>query len=373
MRQEEGKEGAEEENLFGDSVTTDRAQGAQAAALRRARQVVGLYGDPESTWGISVGLDWSLPVDTDQLGQGWQRLCAAYPHLGAPGVIQVCSAAEFGLRREQVTAAPYLPGEPPVRVLVTGPGDRMLVAAHHGVVDGLGLLAVGSGLTGRPIVSAAQGIGDRPSRHGFFRSGARRVVEALFSPPGRFPGSGVAGDPREDLRLAELEPRMRGSAALGSAVLQAQRATGVDGRTVLLLGASRRPGSRLAPDRQTAYLRLRPARSASTAQVTQELRSTAPEPDFPETAAGGIGPVAARLLRSRLGATALISNLGRVSAQGLRSVAMFPAPSGPRAVALGLATTDHTTTLTLRTQRADFTEAESAALFAAIRDAYLRT
>ena len=78
-----------------------------------------------------------------------------------------------------------------------------------------------------------------------------------------------------------------------------------------------------------------------------------PEPDFPETSARGIGPWVTHLLRGRLGATALLSNLGVLEAPGLGSVAMFPATSGPRAVAVGLATAGGTTTLSLRTRRAN--------------------
>ncbi|MFZ2503452.1 MAG: hypothetical protein WAW88_12355, partial [Nocardioides sp.] len=201
---------------------------------------------------------------------------------------------------------------------------------------------------------------------GFLRSGVRRVGEAVLSPPGRFPGSGETGSGREDLRVADFSAATLGSAAVGHAALSAFNAARDRGRVVLLLGASRRPGDRLAPDRATGYLRLRPPRSASAPEIADLLRQTAPEPDFPETAAGGLGPLIVRLLRARLGATALISNLGVVSAAGLQRVAMFPAPSGPRAVALGLASTAELTTLTLRTQRSDFTVEESDHVFTAV-------
>ena len=69
----------------------------------------------------------------------------------------------------------------------------------------------------------------------------------------------------------------------------------------------------------------------------------------------------------------MLSNLGVLEAPGLRSVAMFPATSGPRAVAVGLATAGGTTTLSLRTRRADFAPADSARLLADIVDAYAAT
>lgn len=362
--------GSESDSPAAQSSPRGQAADLDDAALRRARQVVGLYGDPDSTWGIAVELGWSRPVEADAVAAAWPRLSARFPHLGAPDRPRVCPPEDFDRERELLTAARYLPGEPPVRVLLSADGHRMQVAAHHGAVDGLGLLAVAAGLTGRAISSAAQGIGERPARHGFVLSSARRLVEAVLSPPGRFPGAGSTGDIREDLRVAELPPGRQGSAALSAAVLAAQATLGASGATVLLLGASRRPGSRLAPDRDTAYLRLRAPRGATAAQLAELLRVTPPEPAFPETAAGGIGPWVTRLLRSRLGSTALISNLGVITGEGLRDVAMFPAPSGPRAVALGLASTERATRLTLRTQRCDFTEAESAAIFDAIGQAF---
>ena len=94
-----------------------------------------------------------------------------------------------------------------------------------------------------------------------------------------------------------------------------------------------------------------------------------PEPDFPATSVRGVGPRVAHLLRRRLGATALLSNLGRIDGP-VDSVAMFPACSGPRAVAVGLASTPTSTTLSLRTRRADFTADEHAGLLADLADRF---
>jgi hypothetical protein len=45
---------------------------------------------------------------------------------------------------------------------------------------------------------------------------------------------------------------------------------------------------------------------------------------------------------------------------------MHPVPSGPRAVAVGLASTSSTTTVTLRTRRAEFTPGETEQLLEGI-------
>ena len=80
-----------------------------------------------------------------------------------------------------------------------------------------------------------------------------------------------------------------------------------------------------------AYLRLRLPADATVDQVRGSLAAVEPEPDFPTTSAGGIGPRLVRLMRRRLGATAVLSNLGRIEGP-VDSIAMFPACSGPRAL-----------------------------------------
>ena len=100
---------------------------------------------------------------------------------------------------------------------------------------------------------------------------------------------------------------------------------------------------------------------AELGDLRRAIATVDPEPDFPATSARGIGPRVTHLMRGRLGATALLSNLGTVEG-AVDSIAMFPACSGPRAVAIGLASTPTTTTLSLRTRRSDFTADEHAGL-----------
>ena len=119
------------------------------------------------------------------------------------------------------------------------------------------------------------------------------------------------------------------------------RRRGHRGLPLLVVGASRRSGSVPESDRQTAYLRLRVPADATVEDVRRSLAAVDPEPDFPTTSAGGIGPRMARLMRRRLGATAVLSNLGRIEGP-VDSIAMFPACSGPRAVSIGLASTSST-------------------------------
>jgi len=332
---------------------------------------VGLYGDPHATWGICLEAGLLEPLTVSDAERRLAALVAAHPSLGA---VPDCRLVTEGWEaaRSRVASEPYGASAPLLRVLVDTDGSRLFVGAHHGAVDGLGLVAVAGAAAGLTVRTRARGIGDRGARHGFLASSVRRLGEALVHPPPRFPsGEPPVPEAVEDLGQHVLPHAHGGTAHLAHAVVAAYAARSVTrGDPLLLMGASRRAEEELTPDRQTAYLRVRATRSATVPDLRARIAAAEPEPDFPETSARGIGPWVTHLLRGRLGATALLSNLGVLEAPGLRSVAMFPATSGPRAVAVGLATAGGTTTLSLRTRRADFAPADSARLLADIVDAY---
>jgi hypothetical protein len=327
-------------------------------AVKEAHEVVGLYGDPDTSWGIAVDLG-VRELDAGLAAERLAALCAGHDHLGTAPAVDVVAEADWAARRAALATRGY-GGEPLIRVAVRGDGRRLAVGAHHGAVDGLGLVALAAAAMGEPLLTQARGIGDRGAQAGFARSSLRRLREALVDPPPRFAGS---GEPSHDEDLSELtrpEAR-RGTAHLAVAVAAVFGDRGHAGVPLFVVGASRRTGTVPAANRETAYLRLRVPVDAEPGQVRQALASVPPEPDFPATSARGAGPRVTRLLRRRLGATALLSNLGRIDG-GVESVAMFPACSGPRAVAIGLASTPGSTTLSLRTRRAEFTADEHARL-----------
>ena len=342
-------------------------------SVREAREVVGMYGDPATTWGICVELTLRGAADGETVLDRAAALCAAHPHLGAVPALARPDDAGWAAARADVAAAPYGPTSPLLRLALSPDGTSLLVGAHHGVVDGLGLLSVAGSVSGRELRTRARGIGDRRSPHGFVASSVRRLGEAVVSPPARFEGTGERGSVAEDLS-AVTGPRVdRGTVDLAGAVLDLHRDhAGSRRRPVLVIGASRRTSDLPVPDRQTAYLRLRAGSGdvdrTALGAVVAGLR---PEPDFPETSAGGAAPLVVRLLRNRLGATAMLSNLGLVEGDGVESVAMYPASSGPRSVAVGLASTGTTTTVSLRTRRHEFDAAEHARLLAGVADRFL--
>lgn len=350
--------------------------GTHERAVRTAHEVVGLYGDPDTTWGICLELGLAETVAGDDIAERLTALGGEHPHLGRLATPRIASVAEWRVARGEIASTPYGTAEPLVRVLLSEDGRKLFVGAHHGAVDGLGLVAVAAAAVGTTARSGARGIGDRRASRGFLRSSAGRVAEAIASPPPHFAGHRGQAPPAEDLREITLPATRAGTARLGRAVVSAYAASApgvVTARSqpLLLIGASRRVEERLRPDRRTGYLRVRAAHDVTEQALRDQIAAADPEPDFPETSARGLGPRVTRLLRNRLGATALLSNLGVVEfggggAAAVESIAMYPATSGPRAVAVGLASTRLSTTVSLRTRRLDFTEAESAALLESI-------
>lgn len=344
--------------------------GHRDTAGRQAREVVGLYGDPDTTWGICLELGYADPLDAATVDGRLSSLVAPYPHLGPAPVLEVVTS-DWERRREAIAAAPYPVDGPQVRIALSSDGVRLLVAAHHGACDGLGLVAIAEHVTGAALVSKARGIGDVAAPRSFLRSSIGRLNEAIWRPPPRFSQHQPEPATGEQLRVLTFPRQHAGTVDLCvavGAVFREWNGPSSARRPLLVMGASRRAPGRLEPDRQTAYLRLRLDPGWSPSQVRSAFAALAPEPDFPETSVGGIGPRVTHLLRGRLGATAQLSNLGIVEGDGLEYAAMFPALSGPRGVAVGLVTTARSTTVSLRTRGAEFGPTDTAALLARIAE-----
>ena len=259
-------------------------------------------------------------------------------------------------------ATSYADGEPLVRVAV---GDELLIAAHHGAVDGLGLLALLGIALDVPVRSNAGGVGERPPAESFARSAVRRFGEAVFQPPTRICPAAHDRTTAEVLLRRDIPRVQAGSAALTLGALRAtqawNRAHGVPAnRVVAAVGASRRPGAQLRPEHDSAFFRLPLPPGADLPAVRTMLAARAPEPDFPARR-NPVAGLAIRALAPRLGSTFLMSNLGVVDAP-VASLAFHPAASGRSGVAFGATTVGATTTLTVRARGRDFAPGAAAAL-----------
>lgn len=337
-------------------------------ASDHAHRVVGLYGDPTVSWSILLEAELGTAApDPEKLRARLAAAVQQYPHLGA--VPEIERVTDLPSTRDRFASAPYERGAPLLRVAAGE--STLLVAAHHGALDGLGLLSLLGILLDVPVSSGATGIGERTGGKPFALSALQRLAEALFAPPGRIaPDRGV--EAAGDVFAARHEPRLRLGAAgfVAAAARATERWNGAHGartaRVVAALGASWRSGAAPEPVHDSAFFRLRLRPGADVAAV---LAAQPPEPDFPARSSR-LARLGTRLLASRLGSTFLVSNLGVVSTgDSVRSLAFYPAASGRSGVAFGAATTGDVTTVTVRARRRDFDAAAAERLLEEFRTA----
>jgi hypothetical protein len=327
-------------------------------AVQQARRVVGLYGDPDVTWSVVMALDLNEAVAHDVLARRARDLVDAHPHLGTFSSIRVFGPQTHSDLLEAFANEPYGDRDPLLRIALSEDGRTLVVAAHHGAVDGLGLLGAASILLDAPLASTARGIAPGAEPKGFVRRSVHRLAEAAFYPPARIRGDrSKVREGGDWLEARRVDARRPGSAALVRAAVNLASRAGVtrERGVVVSVGLSRRSGAPVPdPDRDTAYVRLRADAVASTGDATTLLARTTPEPAFPVSDGGGLWPRVTRLLSNRLGATVLASNLGLVDSPAVESIRFWPVPTGPAGMCLGLASTGSTTTLTLRARRGWF-------------------
>jgi hypothetical protein len=339
---------------------------ASVPAWLRARAVVGLYGDPTVPWSIVLQAELSGPLDADKVGVRLAALAERYPHLG--GAPSVVTAGEPHEVRAAFASRGYDGSEPLVRAALVGSPPVLVLAAHHGAVDGLGLLALLGAAVDRPVRTGVVGTGDRVNARSFTLAAARRVGEAVFAPPMRVRAAGPAEPAEWDevlvgVRLSRLSLGTAAVAAAAAAVVREWNGTR-RGRMVVAIGASRRNGDDLTPEHRSAYLRLRLPPGTDRTLVRAMLDSQPLEPDFPPSR-NVVVRLGARALAQRLGATFLASNLGSVEVGApVSSLEFFPQCSGPAGVAIGVASTDGTTSLTVRARRRDLTQEAAGELLA---------
>jgi hypothetical protein len=329
------------------------------SASDQAHSVVGLYGDPTVSWSILLEARLAAAPSQADMRERLNAVSARYPHLGAAPAVEMMRVADLPVVRARFAATPYERGEPLIRVAICVDKPAVLIAAHHGAIDGMGLLAMLGLVLGVPISSAARGIGARSADLSFFASALQRLAEALFAPPTRIRPDG-AKPMNGDVFAARHEPRMRFGAAefVTAAVHATERWNGRHGarRVVAAIGASNRGGASPEPVRDSAFFRLRLKPKPETEEVGRVLAAQPPEPDFPARSSK-IARLGTRLLASRLGSTFLVSNLGMVTAPDVvRSISFYPAASGRSGVAFGAVTVGDTSTVTVRARRRDFDE-----------------
>jgi hypothetical protein len=334
-------------------------------AVRRARLVVGLYGDPGVTWSVLVRLRVVRPLDEVRISRAVQRVHATHGHLGPAPELERYPQEQRDAVLARFADLPYGDAGPLVRVALDRASTELVIAVHHGCADGLGLLGYASSITGVDLPTSARGVLPAAEPTSFVRGSLRRLGEAVVRPPVRISSAGRTGDRGDLLLTRDITPGKTSTPELVLAATRAVRAWnnrhGVREQPVVVaLGLSRRPGTPTPPpDRDTAFARLATSALQSLADTRQLLAETEPEPAFPVTRGAGIGPLLTRALASRLGSTLLVSNLGMVGQVGVEGLEFWPVPSGPSGVCLGLASVPARTTVTVRLRRGWFTPDEA--------------
>ncbi|YAL81939.1 hypothetical protein ACMYYO_08265 [Dermacoccaceae bacterium W4C1] len=361
---------------FGDAdAGSNRAEAAdtrhdnQAAsrdasrAAADAMAVVGLYGDPTVTWSIAMEAELTRPIPPEQMRAGLAELVAVNPQCGSEPGWQVVEDDAWQDALDAVMNQHYSQDGPIVRGAADRSGRRVVVGGHHGAVDGLGMLALLGAAVGADLRSHARGISSAPADRSFLRAGLERVKEVVLSPPCRFAPDRHAPDEAGDWIVSAQVPGRIDTSRMVTAItalVQEWNEGAMARRPVIIaIGASRRePGIELVPDRDTAYLRIVSPSGTDLAVTKAQLAATAPEPDFPASTGGGIGPIITKVLANRLGSTALVSNMAvvRGGEELLKTVRLYPAPSGPSGVAVGAISNGTVGTMTLRARRRDFSQ-----------------
>lgn len=336
--------------------------GADRAAAD-AFAVVGMYGDPTVPWSIALEAELEQPISPDLMSRRLTGLVVAHPNCGRPPRWNVVAAADWQHALDEVMNTPYSVDGPILRGASDDQGRRVIVAGHHGAVDGLGMLGMLSAVIGTDLRSRARGVSATAPRQSFAGAVRGRLTEVALHPPRRLqPRDGDSVSAGDWIVSLPVEGRINTTLMVAALAALVERWDGDFQRrrpTVVAIGASRRQaGVALLPDRDTTFLRI-VAPSGDDVQATRRiLQAAVPEPDYPASRGGGLAPLATRLLSSRLGSTALVSSLGVVSGggQALRSLRLYPAPSGPSGVAVGAISTGRAGTITLRARRRDFGE-----------------
>ena len=331
------------------------------------------HGEISSTIALDATLE-RLP----SLEEAESRLRAAWSSNRPPeGAVdfEAVAADSFQDRLQQLLNRHIEPGQPLCRFLFAMEGEpRVAVVSHHSLLDGRGLLAALSAITGERLATTARGVDPAAVVSAGLTYGIRRLGEALMSPPTRIAPDLRSSETGDHLVRKDLSPTRVTTAALVAAaagsVIDWNRARGRPAhRIVVAVGAARGGGASPSFLPTATWLRLRVSDPRPEA-VRQRLETTAPEPQWRSSVLTTMpGTWLAGRLARRTGSTMLVSNLGGLEPAGtVRASALYPAAHGRSGVAIGCVTAPAATVVTLRARRADFSGAGAINLLQLVVD-----
>ncbi len=331
---------------------------------------------PEISWSVVLRASLNEAVPTEDVAERIRAGFEARPELGLiPEAQSFHSTA--GAASDLAANMPFGPGDPLVRILSMEDPPHLILATHHAILDGLGLLALLGTALGSKVETDVRGLpAERQGRRGFFTTALRRLSEALVALPARVASADGDAQASGDWLLSRAQDGPPpGTAALAAAVARAVRAWNGShsesaDRIVLAVGASVRPGSDLQPENRSAYLRVHADTGDASALAAAIKAAPIESEDEPAPGLRRVTLISrpiVRLASSRLGSTALVSSLGRVSAPPIvREIHFFPVAHGRSAMTVGMSGLGDRTVLTLRCGRTRFSEKAAEQLADAI-------
>jgi hypothetical protein len=338
-------------------------------AVRLAGQRMALMAGPRASWSIVLEARLAGGIDPDAVRSRLDQAAVDDSRLGPPPAVAHLDLSALEDRRLAFANERYPEGASVLRCAVApGPPATLLLAAHHGAIDGLGLIGLLGVATAGRAVSSARGVGAAPPRGSITAWAAVRAVRSLASPPPRVaPAHRGAADGDHVLARAAAPGLSGGTARLTSAALRAiaswNRQRGEPAfPAVVAVGASHRGGDAITLDNQAAWLRVT-LDSGDDGSTAARLAAAEPQPVAPPWRGPRLAGAAMALVAGRMGSTLLVSNLGAVSGiDGLESLAFWPVAYGRSGVAIGAASVDGQTTVTVRAPARGFTAGDARQL-----------
>ncbi len=334
-----------------------------------------------------TSMTWSIMLDATvteavEVASAVRRLEDGWPsdRLGPSPEVREVSLADLPRQVAGMGDRHYGPNDPLARVaFCPGPVPHVVVAAYHGALDGLGLIALLALVTGQEIGSSIRGVDPaaaiRPAGPAHM---ARRVLEALVRPPARFEPDRKSSEGGDHLLDLDLLAGSVGTAELVSASAAALRRWNRERgartrRVVAAVAASRRPGREATLSESSAWFRVG-LTSGEPEEVRRRLRGRPPEPRGSPTMSRPAMGAVARLLAPRLGSSVFVSNLGRLEPAGpVVRAALHTAALGRSGVGIGGVTVGSTLTLTMRARRSDFSREGAARMLSMAAEELRRT
>jgi len=350
--------------------------------VERALDWAAFSGHPDASWSVAILAHVDGTLDPTAVHLHVVQALEARPDLGPCPTVRAIEPGTLALALRDAAERRYGAGEPLLRIGVE-PGDGgsdVVVAAHHSVLDGLGLLSLlGVALTGsaQSVRSSVRGVdAERAVRGTFFGAGLRRFAQGLVAPSERLASSDAGGETGEGLAWRLLPspgpgtPALVRAAAVAATEWNRARTGRAGGRVSISVGASRRPGASAGLEDASTYLRLA-LPSWDRATVERALREAPREPAAPAEGSRILRPIArsfGRMMGARMGPTVLVSSLGHVvGPPTLRGLAFFPTAPGRSGVAIGMASGPDGPTMSLRYPRMSLSDHAGAIFLEAVR------